>query len=100
MLKVAVELGTEEVGDEHVYIEMPLSTREDYRIESTVYYLHPYISTDICPITFDKDKGYGSVCTHVPRTKDTDRYALARQGQRMRIDMCLHANKDDGPTDA
>jgi len=53
-LEVAVELGTEEVGDEHVYIEMPPSTREDYHIESTVYYLHPYISTDICPITFDR----------------------------------------------
>ena len=47
-LEVAVDLGTEEVGDEHVYIEMSLSTREDHRIESTIYHLYPYI----CPITF------------------------------------------------
>jgi len=46
-LEVAVERGTEEVGDEHVYIEMPLSTREDYHIESTNYHLYRYLSHNL-----------------------------------------------------
>ena len=52
-LEVAVKLGTEEVGDEYVYIEMSLPTREHHRIESTIYHLYPYIHT----VTFDRPAG-------------------------------------------
>ena len=40
-----------------------------------------------------EDKDYGSVCARAPKTKDTDRYALERRGQRIRIDMLLRAEE-------
>ena len=40
-----------------------------------------------------EDKDYRSVCACAPTTKTTDRYALARRGQRLRISMCLRAEE-------